>query len=95
MAFIKRQPHKGFLPEYWNITTLQDNKADGTTRATVSLYKDEQTRHDEPGATLDTLTFTIQGTDHTRAAIYPILKTINPDGQPQEAPYYFEDATDC
>ena len=95
MALQKSTKYKGFIADYWTITSLSDNKSDGLTRVTVSLYKDQGTRQANPEATLDCLNYTIQGTDMVRSEIYPMLKTTTPDGQEQTAPYYFENATDC
>lgn len=94
MGFIKAVDFKGFTPKYWNISTIADNKADNTTKVTVSLYKDKATRTAQPAATIAALTFTLEGCDMKRAEIYPIIKDIQPDELSKTpGPAYFSDAT--
>jgi len=94
MGFIKAVDFKGFNPNYWNVTTLADNKATGKTTVTLSLYKDKATRTATPAATIAALTFTLQGVDMKRAQIYPMLKTVNPDEMQGAQGIYFADAED-
>ncbi|MCX6265879.1 MAG: hypothetical protein NTW16_00775 [Bacteroidetes bacterium] len=94
MGLIKSINFKGFLPEYWNITSISDNKATDKTTVIVSLYKDLATRAADPLATIATLEYILPGCDLTRADIYPVIKTINPEKLAQAPQIFFADAID-
>ena len=94
MAYIKTKPFKGYSAKYWNITTVQDNKANGTTTVILSLFKDRATRNADPSATLETYYYTLPGIDIKRAEIYPLLKTTLHDGADKNSVPIMADATD-
>jgi hypothetical protein len=94
MAFIKLVIFKGYNARYFNITSIQDNKNSNQTFVTLSMYKDKVTRSADPSATLAVYTYTLPGVDMKRQEIYPLIKTMVPDGyDPKETPI-MADATD-
>ena len=95
MALKKTINFKGYTPEYWAIVAATYDIINAKTRVILSLFKDEQTRRDDPKAAISNSEFLIEGIDRPRADLYAAIRQQNPEGADKEAPIFFADAEDC
>lgn len=86
MAFIKNFLWKGYTPNYWFIHSRLINEEAGTTYVKFGCYKNKVTREadvtaagQKNRANMLPVSFvekqvTVQGTDYTKAQLYPLCK---------------------
>lgn len=68
----------GYDANYWRLTNIDIDWANGRANVTLKGYKDEQARKDNPrGAVMDTRRFTIQGEYFDKFFAVPDLSQIS------------------
>ena len=76
MALKLAVRHKGFLPNYFNILTVNLNKENLTTEVKLGLYIDEQARRESVHNHLTTLDLTFNEFGLTLEQIYNKIKQL-------------------
>lgn len=97
MAFKKSTIQSGYTFEYWSIISLQSRKIENTSRVTIAVYKNNETRKSNIGSYVKAVTVDIPYAYSIEDAYKKLKESHTPiDVGDSETPTaFFADAVDC